>query len=223
MPSLLHLDCSPRPESVSAQITAEFAAAWRGAHPEAPYVHRNLARTPVPHVDAAHVETVCRLETCGTRDLGEARKAGRTLAERRSWRRSWKLIDALLAADVLLIGLPMYHFSVPSVFKAWLDRVTVPPLLIDPKTGLGPLSGTRTVVATARGATYGDCAGGHGEDFHERYVRAAFHALGLADDLVFLHAEMTKAGHVPWLAPFQETARGSLERAVETARAAARR
>ncbi|MEV7125567.1 NAD(P)H-dependent oxidoreductase [Streptomyces sp. NPDC093260] len=223
MPTLLHLDCSPRPESVSAQITAEFAAAWRVAHPEGRHLYRSLARDPVPHVDAAYVETVSRLEAAGTRDLDEARRAFRTLKERRSWRVSWKLIDALLAADVLLIGLPLYHFSVPSVFKAWLDRVAIPPLLVDPETGLGPLSGRRTVVATARGATSDHFADECDDDFQERYVRAALRALGLADDLVLLQADMTKAGHVPWLAPFQQTARSSLERAVEAARTAARR
>jgi FMN-dependent NADH-azoreductase len=221
MSTLLHLDCSARPESVSAQITAEFAAAWRLAHPEGRRVHRNLAADPVPHVDRAHIETVTRLETTGTLDLREARRAARTLAERRSWGLSWKLIDELLAADVLLIGLPMYHFSVPSVFKAWLDRVAIPPLFVSPKTGRGPLSGTRVVVATARGATYGQDL--PYEDFQEPYVRAAFRAIGLADDLVFLHAEMTKAGHVPWLAPFRAAAVGSLKQAVEGARDAARR
>ncbi|MBD0418102.1 NAD(P)H-dependent oxidoreductase [Streptomyces sp. TRM S81-3] len=221
MLTLLHLDCSARPESVSAQITAEFAAAWRVAHPEGRLLQRNLARHPVPHIDGAHIETVTRLETAGIVELEEARHAARTLTERRSWSTTWKLIDELLLADVLVIGLPVYHLSVPSVFKAWLDRIGIPPLFVSPKTGRGPLSGTRVVVATAHGAAYGQDV--PHDDFLEPHLRAVFRALGLADDLVFLRAEMTKAGHVPWLAPFRAAAQGSLEQAIESAREAARR
>ncbi|MGW0335633.1 FMN-dependent NADH-azoreductase [Streptomyces sp. NPDC003011] len=222
MPTLLHLDCSARPESVSGQITAEFAAAWRAARPEGGYLRRDLAAHPVPHIDAEQIEIVTRLENAGVRDLDEARGMTRTTRERRSWRLSWELIDELLAADVLLIGLPMYNFSVPSVFKAWFDRVAIPPLIVSAETGRGPLSGKRTVVATARGGSYGPTSPRHSDDFQEPYLRAAFRMVGLADELLFLHAELTKSGHVPRLAPFRDSAIGSLKQAVESAREAAR-
>ncbi|GGZ25617.1 FMN-dependent NADH-azoreductase [Streptomyces poonensis] len=222
MPILLHLDCSARPESVSRQISAEFAAAWRSAHPDGRVVHRDLAATPARHVDAAHIEVVTRLETAGTADLGEARRAALNPEERASWRYSWELIDELLACDVLLIGLPMYNFSVPSTFKAWFDRVAIPPLIVDSRTGKGPLSGLRTVVATARGGSYGPGSPRHGDDFQEPYLRAAFGMVGLADDLLFLHAEMTKSGYVPQLASYRRTAIDSLRQAVERAREIAR-
>ncbi|WKX12756.1 FMN-dependent NADH-azoreductase [Streptomyces sp. NL15-2K] len=222
MPTLLHLDCSARPESVSRQISAEFATAWRSAHPDGRVVHRDLTATPARHVDAAHIELVTRLETAGTVDLDEARGVARNATERRSWRHSWEMIDELLACDVLLIGLPMYNFSVPSTFKAWFDRVAIPPLIVDSRTGKGPLSGLRTVVATARGGSYGPGSPRHGDDFQEPYLRAAFRMVGLADDLQFLHAEMTKSGYVPQLASYRKTAIDSLRQAVERAREIAR-
>ncbi|OCC07787.1 FMN-dependent NADH-azoreductase [Streptomyces sp. PTY087I2] len=222
MPTLLLVDCSARPESVSRQISAEFAHAWCSAHPEGEVIHRDLAATPVRHVDAAQIEIVSRLETAGTVDLGEARRAARDAEELSSWQHSWELIDELLACDLLLISLPMYNFSVPSSFKAWFDRVAIPPLIVDQRTGKGPLSGLRTVVATARGGTYGPGSPRHRDEFQEPYLRAAFRMVGLADDLQFLHAEMTKSGYVPQLAPYRGAAVGSLKRSVERARDIAR-
>ncbi|MGW7465560.1 FMN-dependent NADH-azoreductase [Streptomyces xantholiticus] len=223
MPTLLHLDSSARPESVSRQVSAEFAAAWRTANPTGTHIHRDLTAAPVPHVDAAQIEVVTRLETAGIRDLGEARDAALTAEEKGSWALSWELIEEVLAADTVVIGLPMYNFSVPSAFKAWFDRVAIPPVIVDPASGQGPLSGKRIVVVTARGGAYGPGTPRHGSDFQEPYLRAAFAMVGLCDDLIFLHSEMTKSGHVPRLAEFRETAAGSLKQAVESARAAARR
>ncbi|AZM56536.1 ACP phosphodiesterase [Streptomyces sp. WAC 01529] len=223
MPTLLHLDCSARPESVSRQISAEFAAAWRAAHPDGTYIYRDLTAPPTPHVDAAQIEVVTRIETAGTVDLDEARQAARTAAERRSWQLSWELIDEVLSCDVLLIGLPMYNFSVPSTFKAWFDRIAIPPLLVEAESGKGPLSGRRTVVATACGGVYGPGSPRHGDDFMEPYLRVALRMVGLADDLLFLHAEMTKSGYVPWLTSYRRNAIASLKQAVERAREVARR
>ncbi|MFH8868880.1 FMN-dependent NADH-azoreductase [Streptomyces griseus] len=222
MSTLLRVDCSPRPESVSRQISAEFAAAWHRAHPEGRVLHRDLAATPVRHVDAAQVEVVSRLESAGTVDLEEARRAARAPEELDSWRHSWELIDELIACDTLLISLPMYNLSVPSAFKAWFDRIAIPPLLVDPHTGRGPLSGLRTVVATARGGSLRPGTADRPDEFQEPYLRAAFRTVGLADDLLFLGADTTRSGHVPRLAPHRGAAQTSLRQAVERAREHAR-
>jgi len=222
MPTLLHLDASARPESVSRQVSAEFSVAWRAAHPEGTHIHRDLTAHPVPHVDAAQIEIVTRLETAGIRDLAQARDAAQTAEEKASWTVSWELIEEVLAADTLVIGLPMYNFSVPSTFKAWFDRIAIPPLIVDLSTGQGPLSGKRIIVVTARGGAYGPGTPRHGSDFQEPYLRAAFGMVGLADQLKFLHSEMTKSGHVPRLAQFRDIAAGSLKQSVESARTAAR-
>lgn len=221
MPSLLHLDASARTNSVSRQVSAEFAEAWRAANPEGAYVYRDLAADPVPHMDEAQVAIMTRLETAGVRDLMVARDAAETPEEKTSWAVTWPLIEEVLAADTIVIGVPMYNFSVPSSFKAWFDRFIIPPLVVDMETGTGPLSGKRTVVVTARGGAYGPGTPRASYDFQEPYLRAALGMVALADDLSFLHAEMTKSGHVARLAQFREMASSSLQKALDGAREAA--
>lgn len=218
MPSLLHLDSSARDNSVSRQLSREFAAQWRAEHPDGPYTYRDLAADPLPHVDAGQVAVMTRLEAAGVRDLTVARDAAETASEKESWAVTWPLVEELLAADTIVIGLPMYNFSVPSAFKAWFDRIAIPPLIIDPQNGSGPLAGKRVVVTSARGGAYGPGTPRADCDFQEPYLRAAFGMLALADDLAFLHAELTKSAHVPRLFPFRDKAAESLQAALADVR-----
>lgn len=223
MPTLLHLDTSPRPGSTTRRVTAEFAASWRAAHPDGTHLHRDLAARPVPHIDAGQIAVMHRLESSGQRGLDVARDAARTPEEKHGWLLAWEVIDEVLAADTILLGLPMHNFSLPSTFKAWFDRLVIPPLVVDPDTGTGPLSGKQVVVVTARGGAYGPGTPRHSYDFQEPYLRAALGMVALADDLTFLHAEMTKSGHDPRLASFQQFAASSLKESLEGARLHARR
>ncbi|MFF3942626.1 FMN-dependent NADH-azoreductase [Streptomyces phaeofaciens] len=218
MPTLLHLDSSPRRGSVSRRLSGEFAEAWRKAHPDGTHVHRDLAADPVPHVDHAQIEVMHRLETEGVRDLAVAREAGKSAEEKASWAVTWPLVEELLAADTILLGVPMYNFSVPSTFKAWFDRVLIAPLIVDPATGEGPLSGKKVVVASARGGAYGPGTPRQDSDHQEPYLKSALAMVGLAADLTFLHAELTKSAHVPRLAGFKELAATSYETALDGAR-----
>jgi FMN-dependent NADH-azoreductase len=223
VPTLLHLDTSPRIESTTRRVTAEFAASWRAANPEGTYVHRDLAAQPVAHVDAEQIAVMHRLESDEVRDLDAARDAAVTPEEKASWAITWGLVEEVRAADTLVLGLPMHNFSLPATFKAWFDRVVIPPLVVDPTTGTGPLSGKQVVVITARGGAYGPGTPRAAYDFQEPYLKAAFSMVALADDLTFLHAEMTKSGHVPRLAGFQDMAATSLKQALEGARVQAQR
>ncbi|MDN3272243.1 NAD(P)H-dependent oxidoreductase [Streptomyces sp. MA15] len=218
MPTLLHIDSSPRPDSVSRQVSAEFARTWRKGNPEGRYVYRDLAADHVPHIDAAQIAVMHRLETEGIRDLGTARDAARTPEERTSWAVTWPLVEELLAADTILLGVPMYNFSVPSTFKAWFDRIMIAPLIVAQGADRGPLSGKKVVVASARGGAYGPGTPRHDFDHQEPYLRAALSMVGLSTDLIFLHAEMTKASHVPRLAQFKDMAAASYESAMDGAR-----
>jgi FMN-dependent NADH-azoreductase len=221
MPTLLHLDCSPRDTSISRKVSREFAETWQTSYPDGRYLHRDLAAQPVPHIDQYQIQVMNRLEAAGIRDLDVARDAPLTPEEKASWGIAWLLVEELLAADTIVIGLPMYNFSVPSVFKAWFDRVIIPPLVIDPQTGSGPLAGRRVVVVTARGGSYGPGTPRAGFDFQEPYLRAALGMIALGDELVFLHAELTKSEHVPRLEQFRSAAAESLSQALTGARAAA--
>jgi FMN-dependent NADH-azoreductase len=212
MESLLHLDSSARyGASFSRRVSAEFAQAWRTAHPEGRYTYRDLAAHPVPPVDAEH------LEATGNAPAG----AGRSDAHRRaSAVVTGELVAELRAADTVVIGSPMYNYSVPSVLKAWLDRITVPELLADRDTGVGPLSGIRFVVVTARGGAYGPGTPRERFDFQEPYLRAVFGMLGVDAGLSFIHTELTKAHTVPHLAQFRDAATTSFAAAIQTARGA---
>src|SRR5215213_5866973 len=113
--NLLHIDSSLGAEkSVSRQVTAAFAEQWRKAHPDGGYTYRDLAADPLPHLDPASL-------------------AARDAAGDRAFETG--LVEELKAADTVLLGVPMYNFSVPSTFKAWLDWILVPEVFLDQETG----------------------------------------------------------------------------------------
>ncbi|MGH3786669.1 MAG: FMN-dependent NADH-azoreductase [Pseudonocardiaceae bacterium] len=224
MTSLLHLDSSSShfSESVSRQLTASFADTWRGLHDSASYRYRDLAADPVPLVGPAFVALGQRVESHGVVPSTGVTALVESTAERREWALTLPLIKELLAADTVLVGVPMYNFSVPASLKAWIDRVTFPGAFIDPDTGNSLLHGTRMVVVTARGGGYGQGTPREAFDFQAPYLRAYFGNLGVAqEDLSFVHAEMTRAADVPELARFQPLAASSLAAARATVTALA--
>ena len=180
MTKLLHIDSSIRYEgSVTREISGAFADVWRSANPEGAYIYRDLHAAPVPHKD------------------GTAQEIGADL------------IDEVKAADVILIGAPMYNFSIPSTLKAWIDQVAIADFFAQPD-GTFPLSGKRVVVVTARGGSYKPGTPRAGFDFQEPYLRAVLSMIGLDQNLEFVHAELTMADVVPQMHQFRELAVESL-------------
>jgi FMN-dependent NADH-azoreductase len=199
MANLLHIDASIRGDlSVSRQVSAAFAAHWKQTNPDGGYIYRDLAAHPVPPPDMAVV-------------VADAVPEEHHDAEQRAaWAVTKPLLDELVWADVLLIGSPMYNFTIPATLKAWIDRVTLRRFFADEQTGIGPLSGTKVVVVTARGGSYAEGSPRAGWDFQEPYLRKLFRYLGMHHDLAFVHAEMTLANVVPQLAQFKDLAAQSL-------------
>ncbi|HEY6423100.1 MAG TPA: NAD(P)H-dependent oxidoreductase [Pseudonocardiaceae bacterium] len=78
----------------------------------------------------------------------------------------------------MLIGAPMYNYSVPASLKAWIDRVSFPGAFTDPDTGDSLLHATRVVVITARGGAYGPGTPRQAWDFQTPYLRAYFGTQG---------------------------------------------
>ena len=196
---LLHLDASMRwSGSVSRELSAAFATAWRAAHPEGRYVYRDLAVDPLPHLDEAAFTA------------GLTPEEDHTDEQRVAWKLSSELIDELTQADTVLLGVPMYNFTVPSTLKAWLDRIVTQRTSLNPATGTGPVAGKRVVVTASRGGSYAPGTPRESFEFQERYLRAALSQVGLDQDLTFVNAEMTLAGTVPALAQFQDFAAESL-------------
>ncbi|MFF4344993.1 FMN-dependent NADH-azoreductase [Kitasatospora sp. NPDC001540] len=210
MPQLLHLDASARSDSFSRELGTVFAAHWRAAHPDGAYTHRDLVAEPVQPLDEARVRLSALSSLHGVRDLAAMDAVAATVPDlARAWAATRPLVAELLGADVLVIGAPMYNFTVPAALKAWLDRVTLPWL---------PLAGRSAVVLGARGGAYGPGTPREPFDFQEPYLRAYFSALGLTD-LEFVHTELTHAPVMPFLADLRGAHEAS--RAAALARVAA--
>ena len=136
MPRLLHLDSSIDPaRSRSRAITAAFVEAWRGRGDDFTVTSRDLHADPVPHLTSAASHWAPRL-----RQPGDVPPAAESALQQ-------ELLDELLAADVLLVGAPMYNYSLPSTLKAWIDHIHVPgitaPFDTTDQPHAGPTGGRR--------------------------------------------------------------------------------
>ena len=194
---ILHLDASIHGEkSVSRQLTAALVQALSEAVPQTAVVHRDLVASPIAHLDPAIA--------AGFRDVVDPPSDAATAAERA---RSEALVTELLDSDVLVIGAPMYNFSVPSQLKAWIDRIVQPGRTFQyaPTGAIGKATGIRAVIASSRGGVYGPALATL-LDFQEDYLRAVLGFIGIRD-VRFLRAEGVKGPE----------GRLSIERALQSA------
>ena len=167
---LLHIDSSPLgAQSVSRQLTQAIVAEWRANHPGTAVEHLDLA------IDApSHLNT----DSLGFR-MG-AHAEGLSETQRRENAVSEQLVSQFLAADVVVVGAPMYNFSVPSQLKAWIDRVAQAGRTFK-YTDKGPVdlaAGKTVIVASTRGGAYGDASA---MDHQESYLKAVFGFFGITD------------------------------------------
>ncbi len=194
MKTLLRLDSSPRAErSHSKQLTASYARIWQEAHPEGKVVHRDLSTTPPPFVTEAWIAAAY------------CKPAERTPEMRAALAFSDMLIDELLAADALVIGAPMYNFSVPASLKAWIDQVARIGRTIELPSLRGLVADKPTTIITVRGgAGYGPGEAMAHLDFEVPYLKTGLGFLGL------LSVSVVYVGH---LSGGDELRRSSLEKA----------
>ncbi|MGW3349772.1 FMN-dependent NADH-azoreductase [Nonomuraea rubra] len=205
---LLHLDSSARRASFSRRLSGVYAETWRAAHPQAGYVYRDLAAQPVPHIGEAWTELCDHILEHEITDLSRYREAARTPAQRRAWAVVKPLLDEVAAAEVILIGTPMYNYSIPSALKAWLDQITFPKM---------SLAGRSFVVTSARGGAYGPGTPREPYDHQERYLRDFFKGHFRVEDVTFIHAELVNARLDPALAHLRERHEESLAAALKEA------
>ncbi|MEU4274445.1 NAD(P)H-dependent oxidoreductase [Streptomyces tanashiensis] len=186
MATLLQLDTSFSGEnSHSRAVTAAFRKAWEAEHPEGAVIYRDLAAEPVPHLEAAAYSA------------GGTAPDERSPEERAAFELRGRLIEEAERADVILIGAPMYNYSIPSTLKAWLDQV-----FLVGRTAIAEnpsLAGKRAVVVASRGGSYREGTPQFGNDYVENYLR-----LIVADvfgmDVTFVTPELTFAPYVPAMA-----------------------
>ena len=168
--ALLHIDASPRgARSHSRALTAEFVAKWTAAHPDAGVVYRDLGCHPVPFVDEAWIAAAFSDPRDHTPELRDA------------IRLSDELVDEFLAADVIVLGAPMYNFGVPAVVKAYIDQIVrVGRTFSADFRGLA--QGKKLYVITVRGgAGYGPGEAQHGLDYESPYLRVIFGFIRVTD------------------------------------------
>ncbi|WP_405475755.1 FMN-dependent NADH-azoreductase [Streptomyces sp. NBC_00009] len=198
MATLLHIDSSvlPGEASSSRSVTAAFRKAWEEQHPQGAVVYRDLAADPVPHI------------TADAWSAGYAAPSERTPEQSTAFAARVQLIEELEQADAVLIGAPMYNFSIPSTLKAWLDSV----LLLGRTAGETPSAqGTPVIVVASRGGSYAPGTPREGYDFVQNYLEAVLKGtLGL--DLDFIVPELTMAPRNPAMSeliPLYEASRRS--------------
>jgi len=197
MAHLLHIDSSINGDrSVSRRLSARAAAAWRAAHPDGTTTYRDLARDPVPHVDA---------ETGLARNVPADQ---RTPAQARSWALTEELVAEVRAADTVLLGLPLYNFGPPSTVKAWVDHLIATGLSVDAATGTGLLGGREFLVLASRGGGYAEGTPRHGWDHAESWLPHGVSLTGLEPR--FITAELTLAEVNPAMAHLRDLAADSL-------------
>ena len=112
--NILHIDssASDSASSHSRRLSADLVAKLKAANPSAAVVYRDVAADPLPHVDMT-IRQAWVPE--GEKDTALTATATRSKA----------MVDELKAADVVVIGAPMYNFTVPSTLKAWIDHVAI--------------------------------------------------------------------------------------------------
>ncbi|MCM3884989.1 FMN-dependent NADH-azoreductase [Frankia sp. R82] len=190
MSHLLHIDASFAPEgSTSRALGGVFVDAWRAAHPDGTVTYRDLALTPPPHLDW---ETV---------SAGFVAADQHTPAQADAVKRREELVSELEAADEYLLTLPMYNFSVPSTFKAWVDQVIIVGRTVRQPPEPSALTGARVTVIATQGGSYAAGTPKEGWDHQLPYVAHVLESLG-ATDVELVRVEMTLAPVNPALAQF---------------------
>jgi FMN-dependent NADH-azoreductase len=179
---LLHIDSSVLgPHSVSRQVSAAIVDRLRKTTPGLDIVYRDLTSAPLAHLSGSHLAAGQGAEPPAElqQDLAASKAA----------------LDEFLAANTVVIGAPMYNFTIPSQLKAWIDRVVVAGKTF--KYGAqGPegLAGNkRVIVAISRGGFYGPGTPAAVLEHLETYLRGVFGFIGVTK-LEFISADGIQVG-----------------------------
>ncbi len=185
MTKLLHVDSSILGDgSVSRQLTAAIVAKLQASQPDIEVTHRDLAADPVSHLTGAY--------------LGAQAGAGQqqhTPEMQHDLAQGEQVLAELMAADIVVIGAPMYNFTVPSQLKAWIDRLLIAGKTFRyTETGVeGLVKGKRFIIASSRGGAYSPGKPFAPYDHQETLLSATFGFVGVRD-ITFVRAEGVAMG-----------------------------
>ncbi|HEY2051248.1 MAG TPA: NAD(P)H-dependent oxidoreductase [Caulobacteraceae bacterium] len=170
--NILHVDSSPVLEgSVTRLLSARIVARIVEQRPDATVTVRDVGRDPPGHA-TTHVVDLIRFKRFDALTAAQAEE--KALSDR--------LVAELLAADVIVIGTPMYNFTVTTQLKAWLDRVCQAGLTFryTPEGPVGLATGKRAILAASRGGNYLAPERAH-QDFQLPYLKQILGFVGVSD------------------------------------------
>jgi FMN-dependent NADH-azoreductase len=167
---LLHIDSSVLgPHSVSRQVSAAIVDRLRAAAPYLDVTYRDLTTAPLHHLSGSHLAAAQGAEPAGAlaRDLASGQA----------------VLEEFLAAEIVVIGAPMYNFTIPSQLKAWIDRIVVAGKTFKyGAQGVEGLAGNkRVIIAISRGGFYGPGTPAAVGEHLETYLRWVFGFIGIAN------------------------------------------
>jgi FMN-dependent NADH-azoreductase len=175
---LLHVDSSILGgNSVSRSLSAEIVAAETRRTPGIEVTYRDLAAAPLGHLSGVHL---------AARQAGLASQPPAIVTDVENGQAA---LEEFVAADVIVIGAPMYNFAIPSQLKAWIDRLAVAGRTFRySHNGVeGLAGGKRMIIASSRGGSYGQQPMA-ALDHQETYLRGVFGFFGITD-ITFIRAE----------------------------------
>jgi FMN-dependent NADH-azoreductase len=172
MSTLLHIDSSPLIEtSISRNLSSEFVQNWKRSNPDGKVITRDLTSTALKSIDAAWIGAVFTPE------------AARTAEQRELLALSDSLVAELKSADEYVLGVPMHNFSIPSVFKLWIDQIVRAGETFAYVDGApnGLLKNKKATFLIASGGVYGAGTAMASFNFVEPYLRTVFGFIGVVD------------------------------------------
>ena len=180
---LLHIDSAITGEqSVSRELTKRIVAAWTASHPNTMVQYLDVAAQAPDHftADAMGFRT-------GQEAATDVQRAENAVSE--------ALVSQFLAADVIVIGAPLYNFTIPSQLKAWIDRIAQigRTFKYTDKGPVGLAGGKTIIVASSRGGMYSTSEGGQAMEHQESYLKVVFGFFGITD-VRFVRAEGVAMG-----------------------------
>jgi FMN-dependent NADH-azoreductase len=202
---LLHIDSSiSGAQSVSRQLSASAVARLKETSPGLAVVYRDLAAAPVPHQSPALLfAKLMTLHEAGALSghidemVAAALQGGARVepAAQVEYATTNIVLDEFMAADIIVLGAPMYNFGIPSQLKAWIDCLAAPGKTFEySATGVRGLAGAKKVIiASSRGGVYSASSPMAFMDHQESFLKSFFGFIGVTD-ITFVRAEGVSMG-----------------------------
>ena len=169
---ILQIDSSANVHrSRSKDVAREFVEAWQADHPDDVVVRRDLGANPVPPASETMIAAAHTPADKRSPELAEAIAVSDTL------------IAELFAADAYVFSIPMYNFTIPAQFKAYIDQVVISGRTFNfgPNGFEGLVKGKRALIVSGRSGDYGKDSPMAAYDFHEPYLRTVLGFIGISD------------------------------------------